>query len=298
MGLLRNKQTGDVLRMAPNFDNNRCMEDLSLKAVNDIKVRAFIEFIKSSKAVKKLFKKTKMRKVKKDMFKKLVYRSDPGAKRDFRIYRDFVMERVEFIKKYLKKALPAMTIAVEEPKVEEAVVEEEVIEETPVAEEVVEETVVEEVPVEEAAPEEAVAEEELAEEVPAEGPVAEEVPAEEPAPVEEPAEESEEESVEDLVDEGMELVETKTNAEGETIVVEKDKEGNFFEIRFSKSFQAKLIQASDEAKGYYEVLKNEVLSYKKTKSVVSWSFDSINSGRNPVMKFAVRGKTLCVYFPL
>ena len=114
MGLLRNKQTGDVLRLAPNFDNNRCMEDLSLRAVNDIKVRAFIEFIKSSKAVKKLFKKTKMRKVKKDMFKKLVYKSDPGAKRDFRIYRDSVMERVEFIKKYLKKALPAMTIAVEE----------------------------------------------------------------------------------------------------------------------------------------------------------------------------------------
>ena len=135
--------------------------------------------------------------------------------------------------------------------------------------------------------------------------VAEEVPAEEP--VEEPvaAEEINEEEipteviVEDLVpEEGMEVVETKVNADGDEILVEKDAKGNIFEIRFIKSFTAKLIQAPDEGKKYYEDLKNEVLSYKKTNSRVSWYYDSINSGRNQVIKFGVRGKTLCVYFPL
>ncbi|MBO4534319.1 MAG: uL15 family ribosomal protein, partial [Clostridia bacterium] len=77
-----------------------------------------------------------------------------------------------------------------------------------------------------------------------------------------------------------------------------DAKGNYFNIRYSKSFLAKLIQSPDETKGYYGELKNEVLSYKKTKSRVSWSYDSVNAGRAPVVKFGIRGKTLCVYFAL
>lgn len=78
----------------------------------------------------------------------------------------------------------------------------------------------------------------------------------------------------------------------------KDEKGNIFQIRFIKSFTAKLIQSSDETKKYYEELKNEVLSYKKTNSRISWHYDAVNVGRNCVLKFAVRGKTLCVYLPL
>ena len=94
------------------------------------------------------------------------------------------------------------------------------------------------------------------------------------------------------------VIETKVNSDGDEIVVTKDSKGNIFEIRFIKSFTAKIIQASDEMKKYYEELKNEALSYKNTTSRTSWHFDSVNSGRNQVMKFAVRGKTLCVYFAL
>ena len=47
MGVLRHKQTGQVIRLAPNFDNNRCFEDFSVKPVNDPKTRAFITFIKT-----------------------------------------------------------------------------------------------------------------------------------------------------------------------------------------------------------------------------------------------------------
>ena len=88
------------------------------------------------------------------------------------------------------------------------------------------------------------------------------------------------------------------NEEDDEVVTTTDEKGNIFQIRYIKSFKAKLIQSPGETKKYYEELKNEVLSYKKTSSRISWHYDSINSGRNQVLKFAVRGKTLCVYLPL
>ena len=94
------------------------------------------------------------------------------------------------------------------------------------------------------------------------------------------------------------LQEPVSDSEEEETVTVTDERGNIFQIRFIKSFTAKLIQANEESKKYYEELKNYVLSYKKVTSRVSWNYDSINSGRNPVLKFAVRGKTLGVYFPL
>ena len=89
-----------------------------------------------------------------------------------------------------------------------------------------------------------------------------------------------------------------SNEENEEVVTVTDEKGNIFQIRFIKSFTAKLIQSPDETKKYYEVLKNYVLSYKKTNSRVSWHFDSINTGREKVLKFAIRGKTLGVYYAL
>ena len=77
-----------------------------------------------------------------------------------------------------------------------------------------------------------------------------------------------------------------------------DENGNFFQIKYIKSFSAKLIQSSEETKKYYEELKNLVLSYKGTHSRISWHYDAVNVGRQFVLKFAVRGKTLCVYLPL
>ena len=88
------------------------------------------------------------------------------------------------------------------------------------------------------------------------------------------------------------------NEDEEEVVTITDEKGNIFNIRYIKSFTAKLIQSPDETKKYYEELKNYVLSYKKTTSRVSWHYDSINSGRNQVLKFAIRGKTLCLYYPL
>ena len=112
---------------------------------------------------------------------------------------------------------------------------------------------------------------------------------EEPLPVKEEVKEEVEEKVVPQVDE---------ESGDEEVVTVTDSKGNIFQIRFIKSFTAKIIQASEESKKYYEELKNYVLSYKGTTSRISWNYDSINSGRNPVVKFGVRGKTLCVYYPL
>ena len=73
---------------------------------------------------------------------------------------------------------------------------------------------------------------------------------------------------------------------------------NKFHIKYLKSFLAKLIQSSDETKGYYSELKNYALSYQKTGVESNWDFESITAGRNCFIKFGVRGKTLVVYYPL
>ena len=89
--------------------------------------------------------------------------------------------------------------------------------------------------------------------------------------------------------------ETKEDEEEVIVVSENDET---FEIRFAKSFTAKLIQTSDETKAYYQALKNEMLSYEGISNRTSWHYDSFNFGRKQVIKMSMRGKTLCLYFPL
>lgn len=88
------------------------------------------------------------------------------------------------------------------------------------------------------------------------------------------------------------------NESDEEVKIATDEKGNIFEIRYIKSFTAKLSQSEKEVKDYYTVLKNYALSYKDAHNRVSWHYDAINVGRDYVMKFAIRGKTLCVYFAL
>lgn len=94
------------------------------------------------------------------------------------------------------------------------------------------------------------------------------------------------------------VLETKVNSDGDEVVLTKDASGNIFEIRYIKSFTAKISQSEDVVKDYYTVLKNHVLSYKDTHSRVSWHYDAVNIGRDYVLKFAIRGKTLCVFYAL
>ena len=120
---------------------------------------------------------------------------------------------------------------------------------------------------------------------------------------EEPVESKEEKPapapVEEVAAVEAKTVETKEDADSdEEEVIVTDNDGHTFRIIYNKSFRAKLMQSSDEIKGYYTELKNDILSYKPTKSRMSWLFDSINTGKTPLVRFGIRGKTLCVYYAL
>lgn len=170
-------------------------------------------------------------------------------------------------------------------------------EEEPVTEE---EPKVEEKP-EEAEPEVAAVEEEVPEEVeeepePVEEPVVEEVPepVEEPKPaaakiipIVVPADTEEEDDGED---EKEEHTERKLVVEGGEV--------KYIIIKYSKSFQAKIIQSSDVTKNYYSELKNCLLSYKGVKSRMSWRWETYRSGRKTLAKLRMRGKTLSIALAL
>jgi hypothetical protein len=94
----------------------------------------------------------------------------------------------------------------------------------------------------------------------------------------------------EVTDESGEVVEMLKGINRET--------GMALVVRYNKSFTAKYIQLSDESKSYYNELKNEIMSYAKTRSRVSWKYDNIHAAKEPIAKFAIRGKTLCLYLAL
>lgn len=175
----------------------------------------------------------------------------------------------------------------------EPVTEEETAEETETVEEetvVVTEEVVEEVseteeaPAKEepaASPAENVAEEEVGKEVAATAATA--------AVEEEDEDESEEDDVEDN--------ETEEAKEARLAAIESapELENN---QRYNRSFKARLIQSSDTVKEWYALVKDAALSYKGTRSSLSWRQEKIYKGRALFAKIALRGKTLSIYFPL
>lgn len=181
-------------------------------------------------------------------------------------------ESVEKIVNGVADELRNMTLVCE---IEEEPAAEEVVEETveePAAEEVVEEPAVEEVIVEE------IAEEPVAEEV-VEEPATEEVPEVEEVVVEFAATSSE-----PVYEEGL---------DGELIDAETG-----LVVRLKRSFTAKMKQSDEKIKSYYSDIKNELTSYKKINSNVSWHGDRFNLGRDTVAKIGINGKTLCFYIDL
>ena len=147
-------------------------------------------------------------------------------------------------------------------------------------------------------------------------------PAEEPIveePVEEPVVEeiAEEPAIEEVVEEPAPVEEVpapvvEVPAVQEEIAASADPvllfdeidENNLIDaetglvIRLKKSFTAKLKQSEENIKEYYSQVKNELISYKKINSNVSWHGDRFNYGRDTVAKMNICGKTLCVYLAL
>ena len=183
-------------------------------------------------------------------------------------------EGIEAIANSVSEKLGAANICVAAEEIVVADATEEIVEES-----VVEEAIVEEIPVEEVV-------EDVVEEVIEE--VAEVV---EEAPVEEVREEENLTEVrkEIAVSVGSEYQEVDNQLiDAETGLV----------IRLKKSFTAKLKQSEEKVKTYYSDIKNELISYKKINSNVSWHGDRFNFGRDTVAKINICGKTLCFYLAL
>ena len=164
-----------------------------------------------------------------------------------------------------EESVQAIAKAVSENITLQCVRAQETVAEEPV-EEVVEELVAEE-PVEEVV-EETVAEEPVEEVV--EEPVAEVV--EEVAPA----------AVQEIAEDGNELIDAETG----------------LVIRLKRSFTAKMKQSEDNVKEYYSRIKNALKGYKKVNSNISWHGDRFNFGRETIAKMNICGKTLCLYLAL
>ena len=84
----------------------------------------------------------------------------------------------------------------------------------------------------------------------------------------------------------------------EVKVRDEDGKTRYIVIKYSKSFEAKLIQSGGEAKRYYSELKNCLLSYKGVKSRMSWKWETFRFGRKALAKLRLRGKTLSLALAL
>ena len=123
------------------------------------------------------------------------------------------------------------------------------------------------------------------EEPPVEEPVEQPTdPITSPAPVDE--EQTDEEGVEEVVFEQDE----------EDTVFEIASDGLVIEIKYDRSFTARIIQ-NEGAKRYFSEIKNYCLSFG-IKPRLSWKADSFYLGRKTYLLAKVRGKTLCLFLAL
>ena len=90
----------------------------------------------------------------------------------------------------------------------------------------------------------------------------------------------------------------KTASYTVTVVLPQPEDEDVTLLCYDRSFTARLIQSSDDTKRWYGQLKNELLSYRKIKSRMSWKRESYRYGRECVARFGFRGKSLCLFLPL
>ena len=73
---------------------------------------------------------------------------------------------------------------------------------------------------------------------------------------------------------------------------------HYFYTRYNRSFTAKLVLGTDEAKRYYSEVKNALLSYGGVKSRISWKWEAFRLGRKTLAKLKFSGKSVAVCLAL
>lgn len=120
-----------------------------------------------------------------------------------------------------------------------------------------------------------------------------EVPEDKPEEVEDKLEKPDSVLLEEVKEEKAEEVKPAN-----PIIVKRAAGGKvFIRVRYNRSYTAKLIQSSDETKDYYSEIKNELSRYKVSNRT-SWKYETFRKGRKLLVKLAVRGKSLYIYFAL
>jgi len=100
-------------------------------------------------------------------------------------------------------------------------------------------------------------------------------------------------------DESTDEVDDREYFTGNERIIGFDEETGYYIVaHYRKSFEAKLIQARPNIKQYYSELKNAFLSYKGTKSRISWTADSFHNGRTQIAKINVKSRILELYLAL
>lgn len=135
--------------------------------------------------------------------------------------------------------------------------------------------------------------------------------AESPIPDEEDEDdedENEDDELDESVDGRSEDEEDRDDEENDTdgdhftgnerIIGFDEETGCYIVAHYRKSFEAKLIQSRPNIKKYYSDLKNALLSYKGTKSRISWTADSFHNGRTPIAKINVKTRILELYLAI
>ncbi|MBR3894324.1 MAG: EAL domain-containing protein [Clostridia bacterium] len=101
-----------------------------------------------------------------------------------------------------------------------------------------------------------------------------------------------------LPDGAFTFADVNPDAPEDNVYEDDDDESGANGVRYRWSFTARLHRAPQEIADYYTQLKNQLLRYKKVRSRVSWSCDTISHRRAPIVKFVMRQKSLLVYLAL
>ena len=96
------------------------------------------------------------------------------------------------------------------------------------------------------------------------------------------------------------LEEEMRKAEEERLakLLEEQERRKNIEYRYIRTYMARLIQAEDNVKDMYNVVKNKLLSYKKVKCRLSKKRETFYLGRQTLVKLDVKGKKLDLYLAL
>ena len=105
LGLLRNKKTGKIISLAPNFDNNLALLGYDRKLImepnKDGLIKMFIRFLRNNKQANKMFKDLKIKKLTKETIKSCL-KQTPIKIDDYDI-TNYIYKRYEYLVSFKNK---------------------------------------------------------------------------------------------------------------------------------------------------------------------------------------------------